>query len=84
MILNQIRIMNAAIVMFGILTIIFGVIASYLLISTTFRIGQSMINIQNQYANMIKVQKNQIYNYGMVSATIILIGILITWQGFRR
>jgi len=84
MILNQIRIMNAAIVMFGILTIIFGVIASYLLISTTFRIGQSIINIQNQYASMIEVQKNQIYNYGMVSATVILIGILITWQGFRR
>jgi archaellum component FlaG (FlaF/FlaG flagellin family) len=76
--------MNSAIVMFGVLTIIFGVIASYLLVSTTFRIGKSMIDIQDKYASMIEVQKNQIYNYGMISATIILIGILITWQGFRR
>jgi len=84
MILNQIKIMNSAIVMFGVLTIIFGVIISYLLISTTLRIGQSMINIQNQYASMIEAQKNEIYGYGLIGAAIVLIGILITKEGFKR
>jgi len=84
MILNQIKIMNSAMVMFGILTIIFGVIVSYLLISTTFKIGQSMINIQNQYASMIEAQKNEIYGYGLVGAAIVLAGVLITREGLRR
>jgi len=76
--------MNVAIVMFGVLTIIFGIIVSYLLISSVLNLSESMINIQNQYTSMIRAQKNVIHGYGLFGAAIVLIGVLITREGIKR
>ena len=73
--------MDKALLLFGSLMIIFGIIISYLLITSILNLGMS---IADQYSNLPQVQRNKINASTLIGAAIVLIGVLIVRKAFKR
>jgi len=76
--------MNTTLLLLGVSTIIFGIIISYFLVASVFKIGQAIIEIQTQTTSLIEIQRNEIISTTLIGGAIILIGVLITREAFRR
>jgi len=73
--------MDKALLFFGIIIIFFGIIIFVLLLTSVINIGQS---IKDQYSSIPQAEKNLIHSYALINAAIVLIGILIIKQAFKR
>ncbi len=73
--------MDKALLFFGALIIFFGIIFFYLLLTSAINMGQS---IKDQYATLPQAGKNKINDSAMISAVIVLIGVLVIKQAFKR
>jgi hypothetical protein len=76
--------MDSALLAFGVTIIIFGIIISYLLVTSVLKVGQSIIDIQTQTADLIQTQNNGILSSTLIGGAIILVGVLITREAFKR
>jgi hypothetical protein len=76
--------MDSALLAFGITIIIFGIIISYLLVTSVFKIGRSVVDVQTQTADLIQTQNNGILSSTLIGGAIILIGVLIIKEAFKR
>ena len=77
-------IMNTALLLLGITITIFGIIITYLLVVSVFKMGQSMIEMQTQTESLIQTQMNGIVSTTLIGGALILIGILVVREAFRR
>lgn len=75
--------MNKILLAFGVSTIIFGVILSYVLVASIFKAGQTIMEIQDQTTSLIAAKRNEIINNSLIGGTVILIGVFITRRAFR-
>jgi hypothetical protein len=73
--------MDKALLLFGTLIIFFGILFFYLLLTSAIDMAQS---VKDQYSTLPQVKKNQINISALISATIILIGVLIVREAFKR
>ena len=73
--------MDKALLIFGALIIFFGILFFYLLLTSAISMGRS---IKEQSSTLPELQQNQIYIFTSISAVVILIGILIVREAFKR
>jgi len=72
--------MDKALLVFGTIIIFFGILLFYLLLTSVINVGQS---VKEQYTTLPQVKKNQINISALISATIILIGVLIIKKALK-
>ncbi len=72
--------MDKALLIFGAIIIFFGILLFYLLLTSVINVGQS---VKDQYTTLPQVKKNQINISALISATIILIGVLVIKKALK-
>jgi uncharacterized membrane protein YdcZ (DUF606 family) len=75
--------MKSVFLVLGVSTVIFGVIISYLLVSSVMKFGQAIEEIQAQSFRLTDIQRNQIMGSSLIGAAIVLIGVILTREGFK-
>jgi len=73
--------MDKALLFLGTIIIIFGIFVFYLLITSAINLGKS---IKDQYPVLPQVQENEIYIFTPINIVIVLIGIVIVREAFKR
>jgi len=73
--------MDKALLVFGALIIFFGLLFFYLLLNSAINLGRS---IKEESSTLPQLQKNEIYIFTPLSAVIILIGVLVIREAFKR
>jgi len=73
--------MDKALLVFGALIIFFGILFFYLILTSAINVGKS---IKDQYTSLPEVRRNQINISVLVSAAVVLIGILIVKEAFKK
>jgi uncharacterized membrane protein YidH (DUF202 family) len=80
----QNNLMNTPLLLLGLSIIIFGVVISYIVISSVLKIQESMTNIINQAKGLTNTQKNQIINNTLIGEIIIVVGFLVVREALKR
>jgi len=73
--------MDKTLVFFGIFLIILGVLVAYYVLTSVIAFGQI---IKTRSSSIPGVKMNEIYLYGFIDIIIVLIGILVIREGFKR
>jgi len=73
--------MDKALLVFGILIIFLGVLFFYLILTSAINLGRS---IKGQSKTLPQLQQNEIYIFTPLSAVVVLIGVFIIREAFRR
>ena len=73
--------MDKALILFGAIIIFFGMLVFYLLFTSVINLGKTLAG---QYSSLPELQQNQINIFTPVSAAIVLIGVMIVREGFKR
>jgi hypothetical protein len=73
--------MNTVLLFLGILTIILGLVVSYVLLAFVFKLEQVITKIQAQ--SLTQAQKNGIINTTLIGGVIVFIGVLITREALK-
>jgi len=73
--------MDKALLFLGLIIIIFGILISYLLVASAINLGKS---VKGQYSGLPQLQQNEIYIFTPINIVIVLIGIIILREGFKR
>ena len=72
--------MDKALLFFGSIIVIFGLAIFYLMITSVINLAQS---IKEEQASIPEVERNKINFSALISAMIVLIGVLITRKGMK-
>ena len=73
--------MDKALLFFGVIIIIFGIVIFFLLLTSVMSLGKS---IKDEYSSLPQVKRNEINSYALISAAVVLIGVIIVRKGFKR
>lgn len=73
--------MDKALLFFGSIIIIFGILIFYLLVTSAINLGKS---VKEQYSSLPQLRENEIYIFTPINLVIVLIGIVILREAFKR
>lgn len=80
----QNNLMNTPLLLLGLSIVIFGVVISYVVVSSVLRIQESMSNIIVQAKSLTNTQKNQIINNTLIGEIIIVVGFLVIREALKK